>query len=191
MTNPAEPADPPAPPSPRTLALRAAVLDLERHVATLGWDGPVVVFALVRTADALGATPSLADELPAEALADAREDPEHLTSIEQDGLPEAATLEELLGQLAWPEQVDGAAVVVERMVVPPEAEQGLPDDPQEALEALMAHPQRQDVRMAAGVLRSGESWCALRSRNNDADDAVAGSPDAVPGLVEALRATLR
>ena len=176
-------------PTARERALRLAVDDIERHVAALGWDAPVFVFALVRTAGAVAATPSLAGELPPEALRAAQEDPEHLTSIEQDGLPEASTIEELLGQLAWPEDVDGAAIVVERMVVPPEAEQDMPRDPEAAVEYLMAHPDRQDVRMAAGVLRTGESWCALRSRSHDFDDAVAGSPDAVPGLVEALRAT--
>ncbi|GAA4416449.1 hypothetical protein GCM10023169_11360 [Georgenia halophila] len=191
MTDDTTPEAPTTEPTGRALALRVAVGDIERHVAARGWDGPVAVFALVRTTDALAATPALGEELPADALAAAERDPEHLTSIEQEGLPAAETIEELLGQLGWPEEVDGAAVVLERMVVPPEAEQGLPEDQEEAVEQLMAHPERQDVRMAAGVLRSGESWCAIRSRRHDSDDAVAGSADAVPGLVEALHATLR
>src|SRR5665647_335866 len=83
----------------------------------------------------------------------------------------------------------GAAVVVERVVLPPAAEEAMPVDPDEALAYLMAHPDRQDVRMAVGVLRSGESWCAVRTRANDADDAVAGGRDLVPGLVEAVTAT--
>jgi hypothetical protein len=53
----------------------------------------------------------------------------------------------------------------------------------------MAHPDRQDVRIAAAVLRTGEVWTALRTRAHDADDAVAGGPDLVPGLLDALRAT--
>ncbi|WP_127126742.1 PPA1309 family protein [Georgenia sp. SYP-B2076] len=175
--------------TPRERALRLAIADLERHVGTLGWDGPVFVFALVRTANALALSPALAEQLPAEAVQAAEEDPEHLTSIEQDGLPEAGTLEELLGQLAWPDLVDGAAVVVERMVVPPEAESGMPTDPEAAVAYLMDHPDREDVRMAAGVLRTGESWCTMRARSHDFDDSVIGSPDAVPGLVEALRST--
>jgi len=60
-----------------------------------------------------------------------------------------------------------------------------------SVEELMAHPQRQDVRIAAAVLRTGESWCALRTRANDDDDSVAGAPDAVPGLVEGVYAGLR
>lgn len=175
--------------SPRQRALTDAVTDIERHVSSLGWDSPVLVFSLVRTADALALNPAVAAELPEGAEESARVDPEHLLSIEQDGLPQADTLEELLAQLGWPEEVDGAAIVVERIVVPPEAETDLPKDPQEAVAYLEAHPDRRDVRITVGVLRTGESWCALRSRNNDSDDAVASAPDAVPGLVEALRAT--
>jgi hypothetical protein len=78
---------------------------------------------------------------------------------------------------------------VERIVLPPEAEEGLPEDPDAALTALLAHPQRQDVRLAVGVLRVGTSWCAVRQRAADRDDAVGQGPDVVPGLVEGLRAT--
>ncbi|MGO1583690.1 MAG: PPA1309 family protein [Actinomycetaceae bacterium] len=179
-----------AAPSPRLSALRTAVLDLERHASNVGWDGPVIVAALVRTAEALSADPSLETTLGVEAVVSSRTDPDHLFAVEQEGLPEAETLDELLGQIAWPEQVAGAAIVVERIVVPPEAEAGLPEDPEEALAALREHPAREDVRMAVGVLRTGESWCALRSRTHDDDTMVAGSADAVPGLVHALTATL-
>lgn len=177
--------------SARARALAIAVTEIEAHAATAGWDAPIGIFALIRTADALAATPELARDFPAEVLEAAQADPDHLTSIEQDGLPESATLEDLLAQLAWPTTVDGAAIVVERIVVPPEAEVGMPTEPEAGVEYLMNHPDRQDVRIAVGVLRTGDSWCVLRSRTNDSDDAVAGSPDAVPGLVEALAATLR
>lgn len=166
-------------------ALRSAVVDIEQHVSQRGWDAPVAVFALVRTAEALRRTPELAQELPEQAVALAQTQPHHLTSIEQEGLPASDDLEQLLAQLAWPEGVDGAAVVVERIVVPP----GEPGQPDPTVEELMSHPERQDVRIAVGVLRTGESWCALRSRAHDSDDAVGGSPDAVPGLVTALAAT--
>lgn len=170
-------------------ALRTAVTDIEGHAATLGWDRPVGVYSLVRTAAAVRENPGITTELPSGATEAAAENPAHLLSVEQDGLPQADTLEELLAQLAWPSQVDGAAVSIERVVVPPEAEVDMPADAQEALGYLESHPDRQDVRIVVGVLRSGESWCALRSRNNDADDQVAQSADAVPGLVAALRAT--
>ncbi|NKY09760.1 PPA1309 family protein [Cellulomonas hominis] len=177
------------PVSPAQRALAEAVAEIERHVATGGWDGPVRVFALVRTQAALDAEPALAGQLPPEVLAVAAADPEHLTSVEQEGLPPSDDLEGLLGAIAWPEGVHGAALTVERIVLPPEAEEGLPEDPDAALTALLAHPQRQDVRLAVGVLRDGTSWCAVRQRAADRDDAVGQGPDVVPGLVEALRAT--
>lgn len=175
----------PHPDHARADALRLAVIDIERHVARAGWDAPVAVFALVNTADAVARNPQLAHELGGDTLAAA--DPHHLTSIEQDGLPASDDLEQLLAQLAWPAAVDGAAIVVERIVIPPEAAEAAEEM---SIEELMAHPQRQDVRIAVGVLRTGESWCALRTRAHDSDDAVGGSPDAVPGLVQALAATL-
>ena len=185
------PAVGPAPPvpSPVQAALAGAVHEIERHVAQAGWDGPVRVFALVRTGAALDASPELAGQLPADVVAAARLDPTHLTSVEQEGLPPAADLEELLGGLSWPPTVDGAAVVVERVVLPPAAEEGMPADDDAALAYLMSHPDRQDVRLAVGALRTGETWSALRMRAADADDDVAGGPDLVPGLLEALQAT--
>jgi len=171
-------------------AIAEAVHEIERHVARGGWDGPVRVFALVRTAAALATDPGLADRLPPEAVAAARADAAHLTSVEQDGLPQASSLEDLLGRLSWPATVDGVALVVERVVLPSAAEAAMPADPEEALAYLMAHPDRQDVRIAVGVLRDGGSWCAVRARANDDDAAVAGGADLVPGLVEAVAATL-
>jgi hypothetical protein len=171
-------------------ALDRAVRELEAHVARGGWDGPVRVFALVRTAHAIERDASLRDQLPPDLVASADADPEHVTSVEQDGIPEADTIDEVLGRIAWPETVDGAAVVVERIVVPPEAEADLPDDRDAALARLLAHPAREDVRMAAGVLRGGDSACVLRTRRHDDDAAVASGPHLVPGLVAALRATL-
>lgn len=178
------------PGSPATPTYLAdAVVEIERHVAGGGWDAPVRVFALVSTARALEVEPDLAERLGADVVLAAQADAGHLISVEQDSLPAAETLEDLLARLSWPDTVDGAAVVVERVVLPPAAEEAMPADPDEALAYLMAHPDRQDVRMAVGVLRSGESWCAVRTRANDDDGAVAGGRDLVPGLVEAVTAT--
>lgn len=173
-----------------TRALDLALREVERHVADAGWDGPVRVFALVRTAQAVADEPGLAGQLPPETLVAARLDPHHLTAVEQDELPAADSLEDLLAALAWPDAVHGAAVVVERVVLPSSAEAAMPADPDAALAYLMTHPERQDVRLAVGVLRDGPAWCLLRTRAADDDAAVAGGPDLVPGLVEAVTATL-
>lgn len=171
-------------------ALQRAVRELEQHVSAGGWDGPIRLFALVRTTDALARDPALAAALPTDVVSAADQDADHLTAVEQEDLPEAGSLDALLAGIAWPATVDGAAVVVERIVVPPEAEAGLPDDEQQARDALLNHPLRRDVRLAAGVLRDGSTACAVRARDHDRDDRVAVGRDLVPGLAEALTQTL-
>ena len=165
--------------------------ETEVHVAAFGWDQPVRVFALARTAEALRADPDLAEFLDASAVEEARTDPELLTVVEQEGLPAAADLEHLLAQLAWPESVHGAAISVERLVLPPAAQEEADaiTDATERLAFLQARPDREDIRMVVGVLRSGESWCALRSRAHDDDASVYQGEQLVPGLVEALATT--
>jgi hypothetical protein len=176
--------------SPRQEAVLRAVRELEQHVAAGGWDGPVRLFALVRTAEALTRDSELADRLPADVVAAARADAEHITIVEQEDLPQASSLEELLGSVSWPPTVDGAALVTERIVVPPEVEAELPADPDKAVTWLAQHPARREVRLAAAILRDGTNGCAVRARDHDRDSDVAVGPDLIPGLLEALAGTL-
>lgn len=164
--------------------LSIAALETERYVAGSGWDQPPRLFSLVRTLTLVEREPQLLNDL---AVTDHA--PESLTAIEQEGLHLSTNLESVLGRIAWPEDVDGCAFAVERLVVPPEAEQDLPDDPDAAMEALARHPDRQDVRLLAAVMRDGRSVCLIRQRAHDSDDAVATGPDLAPGLVAALKAT--
>jgi len=177
-------------PADRQDAVLRTVRELEQHVSSGGWDGPVRLFALIRTAAAMDRDPALADQLPPEVVQAARDDGEHLTAVEQENLPTTESVEALLGRIGWPETVDGAALVLERVVVPPEAEAGMPADHDAAVDYLQKHPDRRDVRLAAAVLRDGTQGCAVRARDHDTDDRVAVGPDLVPGLVTALVATL-
>lgn len=183
-------------------------IETERYVASAGWDQPTRLFALVETAKLIAAEPSLAEQLrrggDGAASVDggdgsnggSGDDSEStdvgdaLSAIEQDELPPTDPLEDFLGMLAWPAEVAGVALAVERIVVPPEAEADLPDDPDEATRVLAAHPDRVEVRLLAAVTRDGESTCLLRQRPNDSDDAVAVGRDIAPELVAALAATL-
>ncbi|MGI4894428.1 MAG: PPA1309 family protein [Janthinobacterium lividum] len=179
---------------PDSSGLWRTVAEIERHVAADGWGAPLRLFALVRTAEALRRDPDLAHRLPANIVAEAHADASHLTSVEQEGVPAGGDLDDLLAQLAWPDGVDGAALVVERILVPPAADtqvraQTSPDDEEGHARALAAHPKAQDVRIAVGVLRDGRHECAVRSRSKDSDGEVAMGSDLVPGLVDALRAT--
>ena len=165
--------------------LVTSALQTERHVALAGWDQPPRLFALVRTAGLLEREPHLRAQ-----LGEADEEGA-LTAIEQEGLPATSSLESFLARLAWPQDVEGVALALERLVVPPEAEHDLPVDPDLAAEALATHPDRKDVRLLVAVLRDGESTCLLRQRDHDTDDRVASGPDIAPALVQALSATLQ
>jgi hypothetical protein len=167
-------------------ALAAAVLEIEKHHADAGWDQPARLYALVDTAELVAHEPALASAL---GLDEPRERGS-LTPIEQDALAADAELEDLLPTISWPHGVAGCAAVVERLVLPPAADGQIPDDPAEAAEFAREHPDRQEVRIVAGVTRTGSTYCALRLRAHDDDSSVVGGSDVVPGLLALLGATL-
>lgn len=172
---------------PRHPQLEALTLDLDRHAAEAGWDHPPRLFALVETADLVRREPQLAAQL-GPAVADR---PGGLTPVEQDDLPAHTSLEELLAGIQWPAEVLGTALTVERLMVPPDAESGMPQDEGEALSWLAEHPQRQEVRLVVAVLRDGSRSCAVRLRAHDEETSVLTGSDLVPGLADALALTLR
>ena len=165
--------------------LHAVVRELETHAAESGWDQPERLFALVETADLVQREPQLADALGLDG-----EEPTGLTPVEQEPLPPGAHLEDVLAEILWPSEVAGCAVIAERLVLPPEADEQMPDDPADAQAFAAAHPARQEVRIVAAALRGGGSACALRLRSHDDAESVLTSPDLVPGLLMLLHATL-
>lgn len=169
--------DSPLPDSP----LRRAALEIESHVDTDGWDQPPRLFALVPTADLVTREPSLATRLP--------DDPDGITPVEQDGVPTDRSLEDVLTEISWPDAVMGCAAVIERIMLPPEAEESLPEDPDELVAAAVAHPDRREVRLVAAVTRDGLAHSAVRARDPHNAELLEG-PDLVPGLIEQLRRTL-
>ncbi len=108
--------------------------------------------------------------------------------MEQDDVPGDEHLEELLTQMVWPDTVHGAAVTVERLVLPPTVE--LPEDDDEAMQVAATHPERQEVRMVVAATRRGSTYCAMRLRSHDDALAVIEGPDLVPALLELLQGTL-
>ena len=170
-------------PSAREIALANVVVDIEKGAARVGWDHAPSIYALVPTAMLL-ADPNLPADIAEQLRSGWDGSDEHLSAIIQEDLADD-DIEQVLAHLAWPETVPGAALTVERIVVPPEVEDEAPEDPEEA-----NHPLRTDVRLAVGVMRTGESWCALRTRAFDSDDKVGQGSALVPALVDALRASL-
>lgn len=161
------------------------VRELEAHASGSGWDQPEQLFALAPTAELVLAEPELAAALGL----DGSVDPGDLTPIEQELTP-GLVLEEVLATISWPDEVAGVAAIAERLVLPPDADGQVPEDAVEAQEFAANHPDRQEVRIVAAVLRTGETACALRLKSHDADDLVLTGPDLVPGLLIQLQATL-
>lgn len=175
--------DPESSEDPGTTALIAALIEVERHIGGSGWDQPARLFALVGTDRLLAAEPGLADRL---RRLDA--DPFALTAVEQEHFLSSSDLIADLAQVSWPDSVDGCAIAVERLFLPPAAEDDLPDDPAAAADVVAAHPQRQEVRVVVGVDRAGRRHgvARLRSQPNE----LLGGVDLVPGLAEVVAHTL-
>ena len=167
-------------------ALAAAVLEIESHIADSGWDQPARLYALVETAALVEREPALAAAM---GLDDASEQGS-LTPVEQDQLAPDQPLESVLESIVWPSGVTGCAAVVERLVLPPDADAEIPEDPARAEEYAREHPDRQEVRIVAGATRGGSTYCALRLRAHDDAQSVVGGTDLVPALLELLRSTL-
>lgn len=166
-------------------ALAAAVLEIESHVASEGWDRVSRLFALVDTHQLVTHEPELAaamglDESSAQGS---------FTPVEQE-LDPARPLEQILEEIMWPPGVTGCAAVVERLVLPPSADGHVPEEAEAAAAYAADHPDRQEVRIVAGATRAGATYCALRLRAHDDEQSVVGGPDLVPGLLDRLRTTL-
>jgi hypothetical protein len=166
-------------------ALAAAVLEIENHAATTGWDQPAALYALVDTARLVEREPLLAASIGLDDASAAGS----LTPVEQDQLA-SEVLEQTLESIVWPDEVAGCAALVERFVLPPGVDDDLPEDSAEARAFARAHPDRQEVRIVAGVTRAGATYCALRLRAHDDDLSVVTGTALVPGLLALLRGTL-
>jgi hypothetical protein len=176
--------------------LTSVMTEIEQYVATAGWDQKARLFALVDTHDLVRREPAMAARLGLDGLESDDAVAGSLTPVEQDGL-EDVPLDELLGQIGWPPEVVGCAVVDEVLVLPPGAEAEAPEDADDEAAAawVAAHPARREVRLAVGVLRDGSRMATLRLRADGetpadgyADEVVVG-PDLAPGLAEALLET--
>lgn len=166
-----------------------AVLELESHVHADGWDQPVRLFAIALMSELIDREPALAAAMELDA---SNATGDELIPVEQEWSEGDEAIDEALAQIAWPPQVLGTAIVVERFLLPPEAEVDLEGETEAGaiVDAVTNHPERREVRLAALVMRDGRQMCALRLRENDTDDAVLTGQDLLPGLTDALATTL-
>ncbi|WP_195909161.1 PPA1309 family protein [Microlunatus sp. Gsoil 973] len=168
-------------------ALIAALIELERHVGTSGWDQAPRLFALVNTDSIIAADPELADRLGLRGSAEGGH-PDALTAVEQDQFQPSEDLLEDLSAIYWPDTVHGCALSLESTFLPPGAEADIPDDPELATQYVSTHDDRLELRVVTGVDRAGHTHGVARMRSEP--EELLGSPDMVPGLTEALVQTL-
>ncbi|MGF7235978.1 MAG: PPA1309 family protein [Frankia sp.] len=164
--------------SPDNDELTSVVLEVEQHVANAGWDQPSQVYALADTGELLAREPSLQSHIgdaPAGSL----------TPVEQEPLP-GGRLDDVLAGIGWPGEVLGCVLVTELVVLPPSAEHEAPYDERDIERWAATHPERQDVRLAVGVMRDGRHASCLRVRN---DDDLVVHPDLADNLIDVLLAT--
>lgn len=161
--------------------LIAALADIERYVTSNGWDQPARLFGLVTTGALLELEPQLRGRIPDSA-------PDALTAIEQDEFAVGDDLFKRLEGIAWPASIEGCAIALERSFLSPEYEEQIPTDPEAAVDFVAKHDARIDVRVVVGALRDGSQHGLARLVSNP--DELLGSEDLVPGLADALRATL-
>lgn len=177
------PEENPVEPHPDTGRLIGVVREIEAHAAETGWDQGSHLFALVPTGELARSEPALAEALGLDPTSAG------LTPVDQE-LPADQELEATLAAIVWPEEVAGCAAVLERVVLPPSAEDEIPDDRAAAAAYAAEHPERQELRMVAAVTRTGATYCALRFRSHDDPAAVVAGPDLVPALLQLLQSTL-
>jgi hypothetical protein len=151
-------------------SLHTVLLELSDQVAAEGWDQPPRLFALVATADLQRNDPAFAAQL---GLADVDPTVAPWTALEDDF--SNATLEEV----AWPPAVAGCALAVERLTLPPAAEAQLPADPAEANRWAVEHPDRQEIRLVACMLRDGTRDASVRFRAHDTREDMLFGPELI------------
>lgn len=164
-------------------ALIAALIDLEHHIGTDGWDQPPRLFALVRTDLLLSTEPQLAADLGLQVTGDAA-----LTAVEQEGHGIGSDVVADLAEIEWPEAVFGCALCLERTFLPAAYEADLPSDTEQAARVVAAHPERQEIRVVVGVDRAGHRHGVARLVSRP--DELLAAADLVPGLATALAHTL-
>ncbi len=178
-----------------------ALRRLEADVHSGGWDQRTRVFALAPFGDLASQQPELVAGLRAQLAEEGvTVTDDLLVPIEQEWPFPDVELDDALARVEWPPKVQAAAIVVERVILPPEAEQEvaeLSDPVADPVQAVHEHPSAQDVRMAVIAARSGEHWCLIRARSPQTDgdvpvpDQMYEAADLVPGLIDALEQTFQ
>ena len=93
--------------------------------------------------------------------------------------------------IVWPDAVHGCALAQEIVVLPPDAEAGLPAGRRDehAPGSPPSTRERREARLVAAVLRDGSAACVLRLRGGRRPRGLVEHPELAPNLTDALLAT--
>ena len=80
-------------------------------------------------------------------------------------------------------------MALERIVLPPDAEESAPASVDDAAAWAAGHPDRTDVRLVVAVTRDGARSSALRVRGRHGGGDLLRDPDLAPDLADALATT--
>ena len=180
-------------------ALGSALRDVATYVGADGWNQPPALFALVPTHVLAAANPGLIDAGDDSELSPVAQDPLRLDTDDHH-----AELEQVLATTSWPDAVAGCALVLQVVVVPPEAEAALdsafepllgdPDAAEAAArEVARTHPGSRVARLIVGALRGGTQLVLMQLKPETGDEdsqELLTHPDLAPNLVAALASTL-
>ncbi|MGW0037550.1 PPA1309 family protein [Gordonia sp. NPDC003376] len=148
------------------------------------------VFALVPTALLAQLQPDLVSADDDSALSPIAEEPLPATAVAEPH----AVLEEFLATASWPDAVAGAAVVVDILMLPPDARPDLPtadgSSPIALRSAATTHPDSRPARLAVGALRHGRSLALVELWSDEGIPERRTHPDLARDLQDALAASL-
>lgn len=174
--------------------LGAALRDALAHVASDGWDRSPTLFGLVATADLARAQPGLVAADDESVLSPVVQEMPVVSATDGDDEGERyGRLERYLSTVSWPPTVAGAALVLEIVILPPEAEAELDSafepllaDPwaaeQAARDVANTYPSSRTARLAVGALREGGTLALMHLRP-DPDEKAPGPDDEPPELL--------
>ncbi len=173
------------------IAVALAVKEIFNTVISQGLNQPIRLFSLVKSTKLIE-LPNLDEDLKNNLRNSLEFVPEHLSSIEQENIPQVE-IDELLAQIKWDEEVDGCAIYMEQNAVDQQSLENAPQDEQEQLEYYKNHESFTKICVCAGVHKNGTSWTVLKvvhDANNleDTEESRSGV-NIIPEVTSALLTT--
>lgn len=149
------------------VAVALAVKEIFNTVISQGLGQPIRLFSLVKSSKIVD-LPGIDDDLKTTLKNSIDFIPEHLSSIEQENIPQIE-IDELLGKIKWDEGVDGCALYMEQNAVDEKSKENAPENEKEQIEYYKNHESFTKICVCAGVDRQGTSWTVIKVVDNSGE----------------------